>query len=130
MNLPKLLIQLMLAVLFTHELDATAQSEWRLLYVLRGLGDEQGRWWFVALHVPLFGAVFGLAHHSNLVVERASRATLAVFCIVHALLHLRLRNDPLSTFDSPLSWGLILGAAVLGVTYLSVTSYQNRNSQR
>jgi hypothetical protein len=130
MNLPKLLVQLMLAVLFTHELDAMTQSEWRLLYVLRDLGDEQGRWWFTALHVPLFGALLGLAHHSNLVVERASRTTLAVFCIVHALLHLRLRNDPMSTFDSPMSWGLILGAAVLGLAYLSITIYQNRTRYR
>jgi hypothetical protein len=53
MNFSKLLTHLMLALLFTHELDAMTQSEWRLLYVLRELSDAQGRWWFVALHVPL-----------------------------------------------------------------------------
>lgn len=120
MNLPKLLIGLMLAVLFTHELDAMMQSEWRLLYILRSLGDEHGRWWFVALHVPLFGALIGLTHHAQPGVQRASRMALSIFCIVHALLHLRLRNDPLSTFSSPWSWGLIMGPAVLGAAYLFV----------
>jgi hypothetical protein len=126
MNLPKLLIQLMLAVLFTHELDAMTQSEWRLLYVLRSLSDEQGRWWFVAIHVPLFGILIALVQHANARVQRASCHVLAVFCIVHALMHLRLSSDPLSTFTSPLSWSLILGAAALGVAYLSVAIYKTK----
>ncbi len=114
----QVLTQLMLAVLFTHELDAMTQSEWRLLYVLRSLTDEQGRWWFVAIHIPLFWALIAFTHHANDNLQRASRVGLAVFCIVHALLHWRLASDPLSTFSAPLSWSLILGAAVLGVMYL------------
>jgi hypothetical protein len=42
MTAPRLLIQLMLAFIFAHELDAMMHSEWRLLYVLRDLNDEQG----------------------------------------------------------------------------------------
>ena len=122
MNAPKLLTHLMLAVLFTHELDAMTQSEWRLLYVLRSLQDAQGRWWFVAIHVPLFWALIALTHHAHAGVQRASRLGLAVFCIVHAGLHLRLRDDPLSNFISPLSWSLILGAAFLGCVYLAFAS--------
>jgi hypothetical protein len=119
------LTQIMLATLFTHELDAMTQSEWRLLYVLRALDDAQGRWWFVAMHVPLFWALISLTHHAQAGVQRASRLGLAVFCIVHAGLHLRLRDDPLSTFSSPLSWSLILGAAFLGCVYLAFVA---RNS--
>lgn len=48
-----LLFQIGLSVLLTHELDAMTQSEWRLLYVLRGLSDKIGRDTFVALHIPL-----------------------------------------------------------------------------
>jgi hypothetical protein len=113
-----LLIHLMLALLFTHELDAMTQSEWRLLYVLRGLGDEEGRWWFVAIHVPLFWGLIALTHHVNAKVQVASRFGFAAFCIVHALLHWRLSNDPLSSFTTPLSWLLILTPAALGVMYL------------
>jgi hypothetical protein len=117
---PKTLVQLMLAVIFTHELDAMTQSEWRLLYVLRSLSDEQGRWWFVAMHVPLFWTLIALTHHNSDLVQRASRRGLAMFCIIHAVLHWRLADDPLATFSSPLSWGLILGAAVLGAAYLGM----------
>lgn len=122
MNTPKILTQLMLATLFTHELDAMTQSEWRLLYVLRSLSNEQGRWWFVAIHVPLFWALISLTHHASTHVQRASRIGFAVFCIIHALLHWRLASDPLSTFGSPLSWSLMLGAAVLGATYLGIAA--------
>jgi hypothetical protein len=118
MNTQSLFIHLILALLFTHELDAMTQSEWRLLYVLRDLGDDEGRWWFVAIHVPLFGALIALTHHAHASVQRISRIGLAAFCVVHALLHIRLRNDPLSTFSTPLSWSLILGAAGVGAVYL------------
>jgi lysylphosphatidylglycerol synthetase-like protein (DUF2156 family) len=124
MKLPKLLIHLMLALLFTHELDAMTQSEWRLLYVLRDLSDDEGRWWFVAIHVPLFWALIALTYHAQAKAQHISRIGLAVFCIVHALLHLRLRNDPLSAFTTPLSWGLILGAAALGAAYLALMAYK------
>lgn len=120
MRAQQVLTQLMLAVLFTHELDAMTQSEWRLLYVLRSLTDEQGRWWFVAIHIPLFWALIAVTHHANEHVQRASRIGLAAFCIIHALLHWRLANDPLSTFSAPLSWSLILGAAALGAMYLGM----------
>ena len=52
----------MLATLFTHELDAVSQSEWRLLYILRTMPDAQGAFWFVALHVPLFAALLWIAY--------------------------------------------------------------------
>ena len=126
---PKALVQLMLAVLFTHELDAITQSEWRLLYVLRGLSDEQGRWWFVAMHVPLFWTLIVLTHHTRDLVHSVSRRGLAMFCIIHAVLHWRLANDPLSTFSSPLSWGLILGSAALGAAYLGM-EVQGARSQK
>ncbi len=117
------LIQLMLAVLFTHELDAMTQSEWRLLYVLRDLSDAEGRWWFVAIHLPLFWALIALTHNANAKLQKFCRYGLACFCIVHALLHWRLANDALSTFNSWLSWGLITGAAALGVAYLFLSAF-------
>jgi hypothetical protein len=130
MKAPNIITQLMLAVLFTHELDAMTHSEWRLLYVLRSLADEQGRWWFVAIHIPLFWALVALTHHANDTLQRASRISFAVFCIVHALLHWRLANDPVSTFTSPLSWSLILGAAALGVMFLGMEASATKAKRR
>jgi hypothetical protein len=123
----KTLVQLMLAVLFTHEMDAMTQAEWRLLYVLRSLGDDQGRWWFVAMHIPLFWALIALTHHASNLVQWVSRRGLAMFCIIHAVLHWRLADDPLSTFSSPLSWGLILGAAALGAAYMGMEVHDARS---
>jgi hypothetical protein len=45
--------------MFTHELDAMTQSEWRLIYVLRSFSDEQGRWWLVHQHMQLVLQIFG-----------------------------------------------------------------------
>ena len=108
----------MLATIFTHELDAMTHSEWRLLYVLRNLSDEQGRWWFVVLHIPLYWALIALTHSESARIQVASRVGFALFCIIHALLHWRMANDPMYTFHSPLSWSLILGAAGLGLACL------------
>jgi hypothetical protein len=121
-----LLIQLMLALLFTHELDAMTQSEWRLHYVLRSMGDEEGRWWFVAIHVPLFWALIALTHHANAKVQSLSRLGNAAFCIVHALLHWRLSKDPLSSFTTTLSWLLILAPAALGMICLIYWALKSR----
>jgi hypothetical protein len=116
--LQSLIYPLMLACLFTHELDALTQSEWRLLYVLRSLPDALARWWFVAIHVPLFAAMLYFGQHGDAVIQRRARLVIAVFCVIHAGLHWRLRADPLSSFDSGLSWALIGGAALLGALYL------------
>jgi hypothetical protein len=116
---PQWLVSLMMALLLAHELDAVSQSEWRLLYVLRGLSDTQGRDWFVALHVPVFWALWMLIYHAQTKIQHASRIGLALFCIVHCGLHLRLHSDPLSTFTSPLSWSLIVGCALAGTAYLA-----------
>jgi hypothetical protein len=128
MTLSRAIFPLMLAALFTHELDAIKQSEWRLLYVLRNLPDEQARWWFVAIHVPLFWVLMGLSHHANAKVQHYSRIGIASFCVVHAALHIRLRDDPLSTCTSPLSWSLILGAAVLGLLELIVNGRRHASA--
>lgn len=125
-----LIIQMLLAFLFTHELDAISQSEWRLLYVLRDLSHDRGRWWFVAIHVPLFWVLIAITHHSNANSQRKSRTVVAIFSIVHALLHIRLRDDPLSSFNTPLSWVLIVGCAAWGVLYLFVERLHSTNLHR
>jgi hypothetical protein len=93
-------------------------------YVLRDLAEPEARWWFVAIHVPLFWVLIALTHHAQAKLQNASRMSLAAFCIMHALLHLRLRNDPFSMFTTPLSWSFILGAAALGAAYLALVAYK------
>ncbi|MES2719308.1 MAG: DUF6713 family protein [Pseudomonadota bacterium] len=109
---------LMLATLFTHELDAMAQSEWRLLYVLRSLPPADGQFWFVLLHVPLFAGLLWLTQQASPRVRLLTQLSLATFALVHAGLHYRLSTEPLYTFTSPLSLTVIYGAAVLGALFL------------
>lgn len=111
---------LCLALFAGHELDAVAQSEWRLLYGLRHLDPALGQALFIALHVPLVAALIGLTGHSRPAVRRNSRRLLAGFAVVHAGLHFNLREHPLYLFDSPLSQALIFACAGAGLLYLIV----------
>lgn len=107
-----------LALFAGHELDAVAQSEWRLLYGLRDLEPGLGQALFVALHVPLVAALIWLTGHSRPGVRCHSRQLLAGFAVVHAGLHFNLREHPLYLFHSPLSQALIVACALTGLLYL------------
>jgi hypothetical protein len=106
--------------LFSHELDAMVQAEWRLLYVLRSMPDETAMPIFVWLHVPFFALIVWLTHHSKQQIQIQSRNVFATFLIVHAGLHYRLSNHPLYTFDTILSKTLIYGGAICGAAYLVI----------
>lgn len=113
-----LVFYLGLGFLFTHELDAMTHQEWKLLYVLRSLPSEQARDWFVWLHVPLFGFLIWITHHPKLRVRTLCRALVAVFFVIHALLHYRLSDHPLYTFSGMTSNALIYGGALCGLVFL------------
>lgn len=107
---------LLLGFLAAHELDAVACREWRLLYVLRAMPEASARSAFIALHVPLFGGLAWTAASAHAAAP-ASRLGVAIFAVVHAALHYRLRRAPDYAFHSPLSITLIAGAALCGATY-------------
>jgi hypothetical protein len=125
-RLSTFLFYLGLGLLFTHELDAMIQSEWRLLYVLRGMPDDVAMQTFVWMHVPLFGVIAWLTHHKATPVRNWARAIFAAFLVVHAGLHLNLSEHPLYTFTSTLSRSLIYGGAAVGSFYLIVLSWRAR----
>ena len=77
-----------LALLFSHELDAMSNSEWRLLPGLASLPDSAGEFAFVVGHVPLFAVVIALVASLNLSVRSRARAAASVFLVIHALLHM------------------------------------------
>jgi hypothetical protein len=51
--------------LFTHELDAVPNHEWRGLPLLQSLPDESAMVVFIAAHVPLFAVLIALVASSN-----------------------------------------------------------------
>lgn len=119
-----LVFYLGVALLLTHELDAVAQSEWKLLYGLRRLPEEHAANVFVALHIPLVTVILWLTHHELATVRDGSRLVMALFLIVHAGLHYRLRDRPHYTFTSVLSRSLIYGAGLLGALYCAIARTQ------
>ena len=107
-----------LAFLVAHELDAVTHSEWRLLFGLRTLPDPPASSLFVSLHVPLFFAILWLSHHQRKWLRDGTRVVVAVFLVVHAVLHIGLSSAPQYTFHGVLSNTLILGAGASGIAYL------------
>ena len=118
-----------LSALCAHEMDAVMQTEWRLLYLLRTLPDEQAYPLFVALHVPLFYLFFWLSHHSNALIRGRFRLAVAAFLVIHAGLHLRLSGDEAYRFDGPFSNGLIWLSALCGFGYLVMTLLKYRENR-
>ena len=110
----------MLAFLFTHEIDAAFRHEWRVLPITSFLPDELGREVFIWAHVPLFA---GILHASD---NQRLRIGLAAFCVIHVGLHWIFRNHPAYEFNNASSWGLILAAGVFGVAFLIVLWLEKR----
>lgn len=123
--LPDLFFYTALSVFMTHELDAVDKKEWRLLFVLRRLDDRAGFRGFVLMHIPLFAALVWLAAHPSEGVRFWYQLSLDAFMVVHAGLHWRLRHHELYAFHSPLSRGLVNGAAVLGLLHLVLLLMQD-----
>ncbi len=121
---------LALACLFTHELDAVAHSEWRLLFVLQRLPDATALPWFVVLLVPLFFGILYLSQHRRTSLRKATRLVVATFCVVHAALHLALASNPKNEFHGSLSHALFLSAAAFGAAFLIGELLRHRSTSR
>ena len=106
--------------LFTHELDAVRNSEWRVMPLLGALPDDTGMTIFIAAHVPLFALVIGALASSNRRVQTNSRLALCVILVLHGLLHAVFMQHPDYEFYSVLSNVLIFGGAVLGIMSLAL----------
>jgi hypothetical protein len=120
------LFALLVAMFIGHELDAMAQHEWRLLYVLRDLPDSLGQDVFILLHVPIILVLVWLGWHSAERTRSVTRVGCAVFMVVHAGLHWRLREDPIYTFHSATSMFLIFGSLIPAVLLLVLYLWRGR----
>lgn len=64
------------AFLLAHELDAVAQSEWRLLPLINLLADESAYKVFVAAHVPIVVVLVWLFTHPSTILRWRSQPAL------------------------------------------------------
>jgi len=115
-----------LASLFTHELDAMPNHEWRGLPLLQGLPDDIGMLVFVAAHVPLFAVLIALVASSHLQTRNLSRLGISVFLLVHGVLHALSIGQPSYEFSSALSNVLIFGGSMFGAVYLLLVARETR----
>jgi hypothetical protein len=106
--------------LFTHELDAVPNHEWRGLPLLRALPDEPAMAVFIAAHVPLFALLIALVASSNPRIRALARAGIAGFLLVHGLLHWSSMGRASYEFSSTLSSLLIFGGSAFGTLYLAL----------
>ena len=118
-----------LGALMTHELDAVANGEWRVLPGLNALPDDVGMVVFILAHVPLFALIVALVASERRNLRDRSRLALAAFLVIHAGLHFLFRHHPAYQFSSLLSTILIYGGAAAGVLYLLLDRLQTPGSQ-
>jgi len=106
-----------LGLLFTHELDAMPNHEWRVLPVLRSFADSTGELAFLTAHIPIFALTIAFAASLNQRTRRITRQVASGFLVVHAGLHYLFSSRTNYEFYSTVSGILIYGAAICGIAY-------------
>ncbi|MGR8920417.1 MAG: DUF6713 family protein [Gammaproteobacteria bacterium] len=112
------LVYVGLGGLFTHELDAMTNHEWRVLPLTSWLDDGVGELVFVLAHVPLFAVAIGFVASTVPRVRARAETVVAAFMVIHAGLHAAFSARPAYEFSGWLSNGLIFAAAACGLAYL------------
>lgn len=115
-----------LALLFTHELDAVANHEWRVLPMINRLPDDYGFSLFLFLHIPLFAILIALVASTNKKIRIRSRKGISVFLVLHGVLHALFMENLNYEFTSFPSNILIFGGALAGSIYLLLKSSEKR----
>ncbi len=116
-----------MGTLFTHELDAMFNHEWRILPLTSWLAEETAMLVFLFFHIPLFAGLIALVASKNDQVRFRSRIGISAFLLIHAALHALFGGNPAYEFSSISSTILIYGGALLGAIHL-VLEYKERSA--
>lgn len=116
-----------MGTLFTHELDAMFNHEWRILPLTSWLPEETGMLVFLFFHIPLFAGLVALVTSKNDKVRFRSKIGISVFLLFHAVLHALFSGNPASEFSSLSSLILIYGGALLGAIHL-ILEYKDKSA--
>jgi len=118
-----------LGLLFTHEMDAMPNHEWRVFPIIRALNDTTGELVFLIAHIPFFALIIAFAANTNQKTRLLTQKLASAFFILHAVLHFAFWGHSNYEFSSALSNSLIYGTAFCGIAYfLSVTLDKERNA--
>jgi hypothetical protein len=113
-----LVFYLGMGTLFTHELDAMPNHEWRALRFSKLLPDEYGMIIFLFIHIPLFATLIALVASTNDKIRIRSRLFISIFFVLHGVLHALFIGNAGYEFASIFSNIIIFGGAILGIIYL------------
>ena len=97
-----------------HELDAVRRQEWQFFFARVPVREETAYRIFTAAHVPLFLVVLWY------LPSTAFQVGFDAFVVVHAGVHLVLRDRPDVDFEGWFSGLWIYGGAVLAALHLVV----------
>jgi len=128
--LKDLIFYLGMGTLFTHEMDAMLNHEWRVLPLTSWLPEESGVLVFTFFHIPLFAGLIALVSSKNDNVRFWSRIGVSLFLLAHAGLHTFFGDSPAYEFSSAASLILIYGGALLGLIHLVLELNQGRSRKR
>lgn len=117
-----------MSTLFTHELDALINHEWRLLPLIGWLSDEYGEIAFIFIHIPLFAILIALVASTNNKTRSLSRLGISIFLVIHGLLHVAFMGNTSYEFTSTLSNILIFGGALFGAVFLLLDFMEKRTN--
>jgi len=120
----KIIFYLGMGTLFTHELDAMFNHEWRILPLTSWLPEETAMLVYLFFHIPLFAGLIALVASKNDQVRFRTRIGISVFLLFHAALHAFFGGNPAYEFSSII---LIYGGALLGAIHL-VLEYKDRSA--
>ena len=115
-----------LGLLFTHELDAMPNHEWRVLPPLSLLSDSLGEIVFLVAHIPLFAVVVALVASLDNNIRTRAQVIFCVFLIIHSLLHYASSGNAAYEFRSLISSGLIYGAGLCGLSYILAYYFERK----
>lgn len=107
-----------MGAIFTYELDAMSNHEWRVLPLTSWLPDEHGMAVFLLIHIPLFAVLIALVASTNTTIRIRSQIGISIFLVIHGLLHLLFIGSTHYEFSSIGSNTLIFASALLGLLYL------------
>ena len=107
-----------MATLFTHEMDAMLNHEWRVLPLTSWLPENSGMLVFTFFHIPLYAVLIALVASKNRKVRFWSRIGVSTFLLIHAALHAFFKDSPSYEFSSVSSLILIFGGGLFGLVHI------------
>lgn len=117
-----------LGLLFTHEMDAMPNHEWRVLPLIQSLSEATGEIVFLVAHVPIFALIIAFAASMNRKTRLLTQKIACGFLVVHAMLHFAFSGHSSYEFSSTLSNSLIYGAALCGIAYFVALALESSSN--